>query len=227
MRFFSRRRTLDVTRLESLGFFKCLDAEGARRAAALAREKNYAFAGETHRYYPADAEDLAEHGVRDFLGRVAPFLRRAGVPIEVTYRDVKVPARAGRPAGIDRARLDAGGWLDPEGASVHVESMRIIERPDAGPCEVTEDVLAESETYLLFFGDREHVVYRFEPGEAWDGWERAARATINLLDTLLAAHGSPERAHGVHGGNDFCIAFMTPEMARVINDASDPNGRLG
>lgn len=219
---------LDVARLESLGFFRHLGREDAQRAAALAREKNYAFAEDVRRLYRADAENLAEHGVRDFIGEVAPFLRHEGVPIDVSYREVKVPARAGQPAGRGIPRLDANGWLDREGPYVMVESMRLVLRPGVEACHVTEDDFGESATYILFLGEREYVLYSFGPGEEWDGWQRVTCATLALLDELLAAHGLPERAYATYyGHNDQQVAFATPEMARIINESTPAPDRHG
>jgi hypothetical protein len=217
---------LDVDRLARLGFFRHVAANEQSVSMARTREQNYAFTDEVHRFYGVDAENLAEHGVLDFLGRVAPFLRREGVRIDVHYRAVKYPATKNRPAGFAAASLNADGWFDEEGPSPTVESLRISLRAGDEPCEVKEDDLEDSDTYLLFLGDREHVVYRFGVGEEWDGWSEATRSTLALLSELLESHGSPERAYAYSGGNDLCIAFVTPEMASLINASSAERDRL-
>lgn len=217
---------LDVDRLESLGFFRFLDPARARHVAERIRATGYLFAEDAHRHYMADAEDLAEHGVRDFLGTVAPLLRRLGVHIDVEYAEVRVGGRDGRPPGREAARVAPDGWLPRDAPLVRVASMRLALAPGEEPCDVTEDDFHESERYLVYLGAREHVVYRFEPGEEWDGWREAARSTIALLNELLLAHGTAERAYAQNGGNDMNVVFVTPEMAAIINAAARPGTTL-
>ena len=57
-----------------------------------------------------------------------------------------------------------------------------------------------------------HAIIR---GLREDTWLRATRATLALLNELLIAHGSAERAHALYYGNDLTIVFATPEMARI------------
>jgi hypothetical protein len=217
---------LDVDRLESLGFFRFLEPARVRSVAEHIRATGYAFAEDVHRRYMADAEDLAEHGVRDFLGTVAPLLRHLGVRIDVEYAEVRVPRRDGRAPGREAARVGPDGWLPPDGPLVRVANMRLALGPGQEPCDVTEDDMQASERYLLYFGAREHVVYRFEPGEELDGWRDAARSTLALLNELLRAHGAAERAYAENDGNDMSVVFVTPEMAEIINVASGPRGAL-
>jgi hypothetical protein len=120
---------LDVDRLESLGFFRFLDPARARHVAERIRATGYPFAEDVHRHYRADAEDLAEHGVRDFLGTVAPLLRHLGVRIDVEYAEVRVPGRDGRPPGRAAARVAPDGWLPPDAPVVRVASMRLALAP--------------------------------------------------------------------------------------------------
>ncbi len=194
---------LDIAGLEQLGFFRYLNDVERANAIAAATKANDAFKPETRRFYRADAEDLCEAGVRDFLGVVAPLLRCEGVPIEVTYKPVRIPS-----------------------ASLEVATLRITLRSGEAPRDVVEDDLDEGGTYLLYFDDEEYAIFRFEPGEAWNGWDEAARSTVRLLNLLLTEHGSPERAFGMYEGNDFCIAFVTPQMASLINAAAPARGQL-
>jgi len=219
-------RERDIEALEALGFFRYASAAERSEAVRLIRKHNFAFAGSDHRMYHADAECLAEQGVRDFLGSVAPFLRRAGVPITVTYRTVKTHASGGLPARWAAATLDADGWLDENGASSYVETLQLSLRAGAPMVEVTEDDQEPSETYTLHLGDRELIIYNIEPGAPWDSWGKATRATLALLNELLAAHTSDERAYALSSGNGLYVAFVTPEMARIINAAADPQSLL-
>jgi hypothetical protein len=211
---------LDVDRLESLGFFRFVDPAHARHVAERIRATGYPFADDVHRHYMADAEELAEHGVRDFLGTVAPLLRHLGVRIDVEYAEVRVPGRDGGAPGREAARVASDGWLPPDAPLVRVASMRLALAPGQEPCDVTEDDFQESERYLVYLGAREHVVYDLEPGVEWNGWREAARSTIALLNDLLLTHGAAERAYAENGGNDMNVVFVTPEMAKIINVAS-------
>jgi hypothetical protein len=222
---------LDLSRLEALGFFRYARAEELDRIRrAVKAAPSFSFPQATRRAYHADAEELAEHGVLDFLGEVAPLLRREGVPIDVAYREVKFPASKGRPAGRGAARLNADGWLDEDGPSPYARTVRVSFAPSAEPCELTVDDGDDGGTYILFAGDREIVIYRSDgdpDDDAEDDWARATRATLAILNELLSAHGSVERAYAMYGGNDLVIVFATPEMARVINAAMDePRRRL-
>ena len=214
-------RPQDLAHLETLGLFRHVRAEDLDRVRRETLESQFPFADETHRAYFADAENLAEHGVRDFLGEVAPFLRKEGVPIEVVYREVKYPATKTRPAGRGVARLDDDGWIDPDGPGAYVQTLRIAFSPGGELCDVREDDWGTGD-YSLFVGEREIVIY--VEGDA--GWTEATVATIAILNELLAAHGSAERAWALYGSNDLRIAFATPEMARTINAAVIPRERL-
>jgi hypothetical protein len=215
---------LDVDRLEQLGFFRYLDGPARAVAIRKAREANFAFAEETHRLYHADAEDLAERGTLDFLGSVAPILRREGVELEVDYRPVKMPARSGRPPYTGAAILDADGWIDPEGPRPRVASMRVAQVPGALLEQIVENEDDDGGHYMLYIGDKERVLYDESTHEEIDDWEGTAKAVLRLLDEWLAAHGSAERAYGLHGGNDLSVVFVTPDMAAVI-DASAASER--
>lgn len=215
---------LDVDALTELGLFRF--APDRKRAIELAHEQGYAFAGETRRLYHADAEALAEHGVRDFLGKLAPALRKLGVPIEVRYGRVRVPAKNGKPAGFDVASLDADGWLSPGGPMPAVEALAVGLTPGAALVDVTEDDDGDSGIYSMFFGEREFVVYAFDTDEEWDGWRAATQATLSILNELLVAHGVTERAYALHDDNDLHIALVTPAMADVVNRAAAPRARL-
>ena len=85
---------------------------------------------------------------------LAPFLRREGVPIDVVYAEVRVPARGDRPAGRGTAELDADGWLDEDGPDPCVKTMRVSFAPGAPPCEVTVGTSDDAGDYFLLAGDR-------------------------------------------------------------------------
>jgi len=102
-------RTIDqafVDELEHLGYFRFVAGGEAAEARQEILARRYPLAGEAGRLFMADAEVLANRGVRDLVESVAPFLRREGVSIEVEHG----------PAGTTTAlklSLEPGGPLVP------------------------------------------------------------------------------------------------------------------
>lgn len=213
---------LDVARLEALGFFDHVPIADRSAVIGLVTASGHPWAERTHRSEHADAEELAERGVRDFLGRLAPFLRRAGVPLEVTYRSARRAALDGRAGGVGRARIGEDGWLDETEAPAYVERLRVALGP-AAPLVEVEEVTGASGYGLLLGADVYPVC---EPAEGTDPWTQATSATLGLLDHLLTAHGSPERAFALYDGNDLHVVFATNEMARVVNAGVPPRERI-
>jgi hypothetical protein len=216
---------LDLDRLEALGFFRHVPAADLDRVRREMKASGWPFATHVHRNYRADAEDLAEGDVLNFLGVVAPFLRREGVPIAVEYREVKVPATKTRPAGRGVATLTADGWINEEGAAPRVGRMRVSFAPGRPSQDLTQDY--GEERYTLISGDREIRVWSADD-DAANTWQRATRVTLAVLNELLSAHGSAERAFALHyGGEELTVVFATPEMARVRNAGINaPRDRL-
>lgn len=166
------------------------------------------------RHFAADAECIAEQGVRDFIGEIARYLRHEGVPIEVEYAPLKCPAcpELGLPARIATPRLDADGWFDPPNQSCRVATMRVSPAPGAPLVDVLESEEGGPD-YSLWLGDREVVIYTGEEAEEYS-WKLATRVVARLLDELLAAHGSSERVYVLeYGENDQHISLLTPAMA--------------
>jgi hypothetical protein len=167
------------------------------------------------RQIAADAECIAEQGARDFLGEVAPYLRHAGVPIEVEYAPMKCKARPelGLPARIATPMFDADGWFDPPDQSCRVANMRVALAPGEPFVDITESEPGGPD-YSLFVGDRELVIYTGEESEEYS-WCPATRVVVRLIDELLAAHGSSERVYvAEYGENDQHVYFLASGMAR-------------
>jgi hypothetical protein len=123
-------------------------------------ERAYPLVGEIGRAFGADGEALAEGGVRDFVGHVAPFLRREGARIEAEYGPWRVPARP--------------PFLPPElnpypGPTLRLQLSR---EPGGGLVEFTED--CGPETYRLMLGSEE-IAFQ-------NGWTEATTQTVALLD---------------------------------------------
>lgn len=77
-----RRRTEFADRLESLGFFRYAPPTAMASLKHDFRESGWtAVFGETGRLFNADAEDLAEGGVGEFLREIEPFLIGQGISL--------------------------------------------------------------------------------------------------------------------------------------------------
>src|SRR5271166_2485727 len=102
-------RTVDqsfVEELEHLGYFRFVGGGEAAEAGQEILARRYPLAGEVGRLFMADAEVLADRGVGDLVGTVAPLLRREGVSIEVER------GPAGTTVGLQLS-LEPGGALVP------------------------------------------------------------------------------------------------------------------
>jgi hypothetical protein len=77
----ARTQLTAVSRLDELGFFEYTDrSQLAQVRKQIARDPDAGvFSPDTHRFFFADAEDLAEGGVDELLRELEPTLRRAGV----------------------------------------------------------------------------------------------------------------------------------------------------
>jgi hypothetical protein len=220
--------SINVEKLDQLGFFRHVPEADRARVKAWAVEHQFPFKDETRRIYHVDAEDLAEGAAMSVIGAVAPFLRREGVPIELTYAAVRFPARGTMPPRTCPIEPDADGWLPLDAyvkpwTKTRVESVRVAPSPGAALAAV-RDERDDDGYYLLWIGDDAKGLVN--PDDSRHVWEQAASGLFWELDTLLAAHGSAERAYGIYGGNDLCLAFATEAMAELINGASEPGHRL-
>ena len=194
-----------VTRLAAMGWYKHLDARAVDPAKAAVVAERYVLAGDVGRVFHADAEELAEGGVRDFIAMAAPFLRHVGIDITATFRPWK------RAPGISD---DEAAWMMP------VESLRVRPAANDDFVYVVDDVRYG---YVVRVGPRSFTVV--ESGEA-DGWTRATVATLDILNTLLQAHGSAERAWAYMCGNDLTVVFATAEARAFIDSTLGPRGHL-
>jgi hypothetical protein len=215
MGFWQRKRSGDgalrkvdaqfVAELEALGFFRLAPSVNAEAAKREILERGYSLAGEIGRAFGADGEELAEGGVRNFVGHVAPFLRREGVRIEAEYGRWKVPARP--PSLPPELNPYPGPTL----------RLRLSREPGGELVELAED--CGPETYRLMLGPEE-IVFK-------NGWAEATTQTVALLDRLLAAHRSAERAWVIYGGgNEGIVWFATDEQAALLDSALPEREKL-
>jgi hypothetical protein len=198
----STLRTVDaafVAELERLGFFRfAADADTAKREILTS---GYPLAGEVGRQFMADAEELAEGGIRNFLGFVAPFLRSEGVRVEAEYGPWKTaPQTQPDPNPYPGPTLRMKVSLERGGELVDVDE-------------------AHGDPYRVTLGGR---TIAFE-----NGWAEAATQTVALLNMLLSKHGSAERAWLLYGGgNDGFVVFATQEQAALVNAAVPEREKL-
>jgi hypothetical protein len=226
---------LDCAALDALGFFRYVapqDRERVFHQLAESRDVSatlQSLAGQaggiTRRLYGEDPESLAESGELDFLGRLAPLLRTQGIRMDVTYAERKFPAFEGRPAGRAAAQLDADGWLvEQPRASIGVQSLAAAFTPGAEPCPLIWGDNRES----FLANDREIELSSIEGQYCKDHWACTLHAVLGLIDELLSAHGSDERATADYcGDNSMLVVVGTPEMTRLFNSVMQGHrGRL-
>ncbi len=197
-----------VSELARLGFFSRVRPE--RIAEAERETATFPFPDVVRRLFHADAEELAEGCVLEFIASTREFLALEGVRIDVTFRPQRsVPS-------IEPVDPDAPPPMQP------LSSMRISMARGAPPVGVSQTYGDSS--YTLRLGARDYVIW--SQSDRTNSWMAAAVRTIALLNELLAAHGSRERAWGISGGNDMFIAFATPEQAALINARLGERDRL-
>ncbi len=70
--------------------------------------------------------------------------------------------------------------------------------------------------YRITVNGKNYVVYTREQLKTAEFWDLSHDKTAEILNDLLAAAGSEERAYKLYGGNDAQIVFMTAAMYEVI-----------
>jgi hypothetical protein len=170
-----------ATKIEQLGYFKGLPADKAQALKQEFERKGWlGIFGDSHRLFMADAEDLAEGGVGQFLREVAPFLAAQGVKLPTIEEDTSEDGYVVRVGGVAHQMYDAAD----------------LERDSSG-----------EEGGLI--------------------WGLSAVRGLRIVDQLLAAAGSAERAYAINGGNDLFVLFLTPELHRVIMEQPDASRHDG
>lgn len=94
-----------------------------------------------------------------------------------------------------------------------------------------EDEFDPSEKYTLIAGKERFPIWtqselaREASGEPGLIWGLSSTRTIQILNLWLERSSSSERAYGVHGGNDFAIYFLTPELYSRISQDREASSR--
>lgn len=203
------RGPFDVAALDRAGFFRRVPE--ASRAAVMAKvaAAPSPFVTEVGRDYMADAEELAEGGILEALGRMGDFLQREGVAMEVSWRSPRLPPGAN---AEDLARLRAS---IPERHRFQgtIERLAVSMRPGESMVAVDQEI-DDDTGYFVHLGDERLAVWTRETVRR--AWQLAAARTVEIVNRLLEAHGSAERAWCVGAGHEMLIVFATERQARLL-----------
>jgi hypothetical protein len=164
-----------VSRLEELGYFKGLDAEKAQKLKQDFEQKGWlGIFNDSHRLYFADAEDLAEGGVGDFIREVEPFLAAHGVKLPKIEEDASGTDYVVSVGGVARRIYDAAemerDMTEEERGLVWGLSMargfRIVDEllAKAGSAERTYAINGGNDLMALFLTAEMHEVIMQQPG---------------------------------------------------------------
>jgi hypothetical protein len=97
-----------VTRLDAQGYYRGLAPEKVQALKEDFRQKGWmAIFSESHRYFHADAEDLAEGGICKFIREVQPFLSAQGVKVPDLRDEVSDKGYVVRVGGVPHKIYDA------------------------------------------------------------------------------------------------------------------------
>jgi len=198
-----------VSNLEVAGFFDTASVGSNRTSIKqdiLNSEHRYLFPDQLGRSFFADAEDLAEQGVLEFIAELAPQLARREVylpVIEVPLRPVRQRhPTTGEIIEVARTKLRIDGSIpDPPGV--------IYLRP------AKEELPESGEYYRVSIGSRTREIWnnRMDGGQMW---EAGMCHSFILINQLLEDAGAEERLYGLYGGNDGLAVFLTPTQFGLI-----------
>ncbi len=193
--------------LEKTGFFRYAQAEEVDAIKEEIQNSGFLFPEGLGRFHPADAEELAECGVLEFISWLGPFMNEQGVRIPL--REEKAMKRRMR---------------DPvTGAVVEVEPVRwvvddtIPDDPGISYLRPVRETCDES-GYTVTMGEFTREIWNDELTDA-QCWEAAMCHTFLLINQLLEDAGSQERIYGLYGGNDGGAVFLTREQFDLIREA--------
>ncbi len=97
-----------VTELEELGYFNGLEPESAEALKEAFEQSGWlGIFSESHRFFMADAEDLAEGGIGRFLQEISPFLALQGVALPEIEEEMSEEGYVVRVGGADYQIYDA------------------------------------------------------------------------------------------------------------------------
>ncbi|MBK1791955.1 hypothetical protein [Persicirhabdus sediminis] len=195
-----------VNELEASGYFSHLAPDKQISVKKYLIEAGYFFPEETERVFSADAEDLAEIGVFEFIGQISPALAARGVYLptrEQALRPMrKLDESTGEVITYTPTRLVLDDTLPDDG---DVNYLR--------PCK--ESPNRDSEVYEVQIGRHTQLIISDSfPSELI--WEAAINHTIIFLNKLLEDANSEDRAYGLYADNDAHIVLLSPQQFTLI-----------
>ena len=192
--------------LDRAGFFQYAnDTEKSALKEEVLRT-GFLFPDDVQRAYFADAEDLAEQGVLDFLSQIAPFLIKQGI---------RIPLREEN-RGKRRERHPNTGEIIEVDRVVLVVDDKVPDDPKHPFLKPIKEELPESnEYYRVTIGRHSQEIWN-EKMSGEDCWDAGMSHTFLLINRLLEDAGSSERLFGLYGGNDGYAVFLTEEQFNII-----------
>src|SRR4051794_8062345 len=92
-----------ITQLEEGGYFKGLPPGKVEALKKVFEQQGWmGIFSDSHRFFPADAEDLAEGGIGGFIQEVEPFLTSQGVRLPEIQDDISGSSYTVRVGGVAR-----------------------------------------------------------------------------------------------------------------------------
>jgi hypothetical protein len=160
---------------------------------------------------PGAAEQFAELDRLGFFRFVEPELRE-----EVEREARRRPSRA---VFGERARrfffADAESLAEAGVVDFLLELEPLLQWLGVPPLELDEELDPDGpEEYAVVVNGRRYLVYA--EAEADRAWGLASARTLRILNDLLAAAGSEERAWAYQGGNELGVWILTPALRDVV-----------
>jgi hypothetical protein len=200
-----------VNALEVNGFFDQVGKNNIALAKQEILSSQFLFPEAVKRNHFADAEDLAEQGVLEFIAEMSPELARRGVHIPVVSVPLR-PARERNPktgeiVEVARSKLSVDDSIPDPSGTTYLRPVR-GELPESG------------EYYRVAIGTRTRGIWnsQLSPEQCW---EAGMCHTFILINQLLQDAGAQERIYGLYGGNDGQAVFLTPAQFDLIRGCED------
>ena len=81
--------------------------------------------------------------------------------------------------------------------------------------------------YVVKVGGIDFLIYDADELQGDFFWALASVRGFGIINELLTAAGSKERAYAINGGNDLQLLFLTPELHQAIMEHPDASRRYG
>ncbi len=199
-----------VNGLEAIGFFEGVAKDRIAEVKQEILASRYLFHEAVARSYFADAEDLAEQGVLDFIGEISPRLALHGVHLPIV-------AKPRRP--IKERDPKTGEVIEVIRYKLQVDDS-IPDQPGLKYLRPAQEELSESGgCYRVVIGLRTQEIWNSDPMD--QSWEAAMCHALILVNQLLEDTSAAERVYGLYGGNEGHAIFMTPGQFKLISECGD------